>query len=173
MGFHATLTRATRASPASILVLGGSGVFGGRIAGALCRDPRLSIVIAGRNENTLRAKAAQLESVNVPHPPLEGRKDASSAHPIGVAVVDVGSAESLRGILRSIAPKVVIHTAGPFKPSENYAVARMCIEEGIHYVDIADSRCEKCGFIICFGSQTFKPPFFQTITTTRSFFLLQ
>lgn len=38
-----------------------------------------------------------------------------------------------------IIPNIVIHTSGPFQ-EQGYDVAQACIQQGIHYIDLADGR---------------------------------
>ncbi len=105
--------------PASILILGGYGNFGKRIAAALCRDG-YRVVIAGRNKDKADALAK-----NLPH----GLAEA--------AVFDVGVGLAIQ--LERLKPSVVINTCGPFQNS-NYHVAKICINASIHYIDLADGR---------------------------------
>jgi len=102
-----------------ILILGGYGNFGKRIAGALCRDG-YSVIIAGRNKD----KADELVK-SLPHGLAE----------VAVFNVDVDLASQLE----KLNPSVVINTCGPFQNS-NYRVAEICINASVHYIDLADGR---------------------------------
>ncbi len=102
----------------NVLILGGYGNFGKRIAAALVAKG-ISVVIAGRNQTKAYTLASNL-----------GNKAS-------IAIFDVH--KSLAQQLQSIQPKVVINTCGPFQKS-NYDVAQTCINHHIHYIDLADGR---------------------------------
>ena len=102
-----------------VAVLGGYGVFGSRIAASLARHPELDLIIAGRDAAAAMALARQW-----PH-----------SRPIGL---DATRPDDIAGLIAE-RPAVVIDTVGPFQ-SRDLGLARRCIEAGIHYVDIADSR---------------------------------
>lgn len=103
----------------TILVLGGSGIFGGRVAKALAETPGLSVVIAGRNAAAGSAAGARIGA--------------------GYVACDLGREGALRAALASVAPALLIHAAGPFQGAR-YDVALACIEAGVHYLDLADAR---------------------------------
>ena len=50
----------------------------------------------------------------------------------------------LRPLLRELRPWLVVDAAGPFQGSD-YRVPEACIDEGCHYVDLADARSFVCG----------------------------
>ena len=106
-----------------VLILGGYGNFGKRIATALVKAD-VPVVIAGRSE----AKAMQLA--------VEIRQAVAEAS-IEIAIFDVN--ERLAEQLDKIAPKVVINTCGPFQLCD-YSVAKTCIQHGVNYIDLADGR---------------------------------
>jgi len=101
-----------------ILILGGYGNFGKRIAHALVAKG-LRVIIAGRNKE----KAKQLKTE---------LGDLAS-----YSVFDVNEALAMH--VENLAPKVIINTCGPFQ-SADYRVAQICIDHGIHYIDLADGR---------------------------------
>lgn len=105
-----------------VLVVGGYGFFGSRLVERLSLQANLDIVIAGRNKlssETLRARLQPQAQANLQS-----------------AVVDA-QGESLDHALTKWAPDVLVHTSGPFQ-GQNYAVAKACIRQGVHYVDLAD-----------------------------------
>lgn len=102
-----------------VLILGGYGNFGKRIATALTLDG-ISVIIAGRTAE----KAARLVR--------ELPENLASA-----AVFDVY--DGLEAQLKRLKPVVVINTCGPFQSSD-YSVAESCIRQCIHYIDLADGR---------------------------------
>lgn len=99
-----------------ILILGGYGNFGKRIAAALTRHGA-SLIISGRNENKATALAGAL----------------------GQRALAFDIAREFEAVLEREKPSVVVHTAGPFQGAD-YKVARACIAAGAHYVDLADGR---------------------------------
>ncbi len=103
-----------------ILILGGSGVFGGRLAELLSRDPRLELIIAGRDEEKAKRVAANLRG------PARVR---------GARVV----VEEIDAALATLRPSLVIHCAGPFQ-GQDYAVAKAAIASRIPYLDLSDGR---------------------------------
>ena len=102
-----------------VLLLGGYGNFGKRIAAALTQSG-IPVIIAGRDRAKADAQVAAL-------PPAL----ASSA------VFDI--TQHLGPMLDQLRPKVLINTCGPFQ-NNNYEVALCCISHGVHYIDIADGR---------------------------------
>jgi hypothetical protein len=107
--------------PARILIIGGYGNFGSYIARSLAPDRELRLLIGGRSQSKAEAFATGLGAAN----PAEG-------HTIDIDA-EIGPA------LQRMAPDIVIHTTGPFQ-SQDCRVARACIEQGCHYVDLADAR---------------------------------
>jgi hypothetical protein len=102
-----------------VLILGGYGNFGKRIARLLTRKG-IGVILAGRDE----AKAAAL----------------AKALPPELAEVAVFDAKSgLLPQLEVLKPLVVINTCGPFQNAD-YGIARTCIAGGVHYIDLADGR---------------------------------
>lgn len=102
-----------------VLILGGYGNFGKRIAAALTKD-EIPVVIAGRNK--LKADKLQREL------------------PRGLADVAVFDAYvELAIYLKRLGPAVVVNTCGPFQNGD-YAIAETCAKHGVHYVDLADGR---------------------------------
>lgn len=102
-----------------VLILGGYGNFGKRIALALMKKG-IPVVLAGRNKE----KAEVLIGL-LPAPLAE------------MAIFDVTKDLSFQ--LERLKPAVVVNTCGPFQTS-NYEVARVCIRHGVHYIDLADGR---------------------------------
>jgi NAD(P)-dependent dehydrogenase (short-subunit alcohol dehydrogenase family) len=104
-----------------VLIIGGYGNYGGYIARSLAREADILLLIGGRSEEKARAFSASLDAV---HPAESCALDI---------VGDVGEA------LKRIAPDIVIHTSGPFQV-QDHRVARACISQGRHYLDLADAR---------------------------------
>jgi len=101
-----------------IVILGGYGVFGGKLAETLLRDPRFEVVVAGRSLDKAKAFCA---------------------HHGGTAARLDGSAANFAENLRALAPFVTIDAAGPFQgQDERYEVAEAALAAGSHYLDFSD-----------------------------------
>ena len=110
----------------SVLVLGGYGFFGARIAKALAADERLRLLVGGRDA---RKAAGAIRELGLPAEQ-------------GVQIDAHGG--DLAARLRALQVDVVVHTAGPFQ-GQDYAVARAAIEAGCTYIDLADGRAFVAG----------------------------
>lgn len=109
-----------------ILVLGGYGHFGARIARALVASPGVEVVVAGRDG----ARAASLAAVLGP-----GAQGVSLDH----------SGHLMGATLRRLGIGAVVHAAGPFQ-GQGWRVAREVAAAGAHYIDLADGRRFVCDF---------------------------
>lgn len=107
-----------------ILILGGYGNFGRRVARLLAHR-RIPAIIAGRDPAKAEAVAKEI-----------GGGFTASAFDVRRTLADH---------IRTLRPKVVVNTCGPFQ-STDYRVAETCIAEGVHYVDLADARDFVSGF---------------------------
>jgi len=106
-----------------VLILGGYGNFGSRIAAALVKN-NISVIIAGRElkkAQTLRNKLKRDAAENM------------------IAVVAFDANKELDKQLELLNPTVVINTIGPFQTAD-YSIAKICIQHNIHYIDLADAR---------------------------------
>jgi hypothetical protein len=101
----------------TVTVLGGYGVFGGRVAEALVRHPVCRVRVAGR----------------------DARAGANFAHRIGADFrhCRLHDPASLQASIDGSA--VVVHAAGPFQGAD-YRVASASLAAGAHYIDLADGR---------------------------------
>ena len=115
----------------TVLILGGYGNFGSKIAKRLALDNAIDLLIAGRNIDKARDFSLQLEKIS-------GRR----CIPL---LLDTANADFAQTLAKSGA-QLLIHTSGPFQ-SQNYCVAEACINNGIHYIDLADGR----DFVNSFG----------------------
>lgn len=105
-----------------ILILGGYGVFGGRLAELLSDLSDLELLICGRNVDAAEAFCARHSGkARV----LPVRLDRSN--------IDVG--------LSRLNPDLVVDASGPFQDygDNRYGVISACIAAGIDYLDFADS----------------------------------
>ncbi|AWP22328.1 hypothetical protein C4901_02295 [Acidiferrobacter sp. SPIII_3] len=98
-----------------VLILGGYGTCGRRIAEILMQDPQAECLIGGRD--TSRGQAV------------------SAALGIPFVAVDIQRQASLNAALDGVF--AVVNTCGPFRPHD-YGVAERCARRGVHYVDMAD-----------------------------------
>jgi NAD(P)-dependent dehydrogenase (short-subunit alcohol dehydrogenase family) len=103
-----------------VLVLGGYGGFGGRVA-RLLAEAGFAVIVAGRS----RAKA---QAFCTRHPGLALR-------PLALAREDGLGGET---------PWLVVDAAGPFQDMD-YRLPEACIAAGAHYLDLADGRDFVCG----------------------------
>jgi hypothetical protein len=106
----------------SVLILGGYGTFGSRLAQLLAEDPRLKLIIAGRSARAGEALCARL--------PPGAARTAQKLDRDG----DIGEA------LRALAPNLIIDASGPFQAygRDPYRVVRAALALGIDYLDLAD-----------------------------------
>ncbi len=113
---------------ATVVVLGGYGVFGSRIVRSLIQHDGLDIVVAGR-----RAQAAQDFCARLP---------LGRARPVAL---DCRAADGIEK-LQWLHPTAVVDAAGPFH-ERDFSLARACAARRIHYIDLADNRERVCGII--------------------------
>ena len=109
-----------KAGVKQVLVFGGYGGFGGRVALSLA-EAGFAVVVAGRSEARARAFCAR-------HPGLDLR-------PLARAREQGLGAEK---------PWLVVDAAGPFQDAD-YRLPEACIAAGCHYLDLADGRDFVCG----------------------------
>ena len=110
---------------AKVLVLGGTGHFGTRIARRLANIVGIELIITSRD--LFRAEVL-VDQLSETHPHVM----------ISALALDQESAD-FEAQLRAHGPFVVVHTAGPYQ-RQDYRVARACADAGSHYIDLADGR---------------------------------
>lgn len=103
-----------------ILILGGYGVFGGRLAQLLSGTPEMTLLIAGRNAKKAAAFCAAFEG---------------TTEPVTLDRVDIAKG------LAEWRPDVVVDASGPFQDygAARYVVVEACIAARVHYLDFADA----------------------------------
>ncbi|CEK09406.1 Saccharopine dehydrogenase [Legionella hackeliae] len=111
-----------------VMILGGYGNFGKRIAQSLCKEG-IAIIIAGRNLSKAEQFSFELQQ-QFPHVPI--------------TALAVDAEQNIETTLKKYQPIVVINTCGPFQMAD-YHIATNCIDCGIHYLDLADGRDFVCG----------------------------
>jgi hypothetical protein len=97
-----------------VVVIGGTGNFGGRIARALRGEANVELVVAGRSV--------------APRPSDE----------VARAALDIRAGDFAQR-LAALAPGLVIHCVGPFQ-GQDYRVAAAALGARSHYLDLADGR---------------------------------
>jgi hypothetical protein len=104
-----------------ILILGGYGVFGGRLAQLLSDLPQLTLLICGRDAE----KAAGF---------CRNFAGAATAMPITLDRSDIATA------LAQYQPDLLVDASGPFQHygDNPYRVVEACIDAGVNYLDFAD-----------------------------------
>jgi hypothetical protein len=108
--------------PLTLLILGGYGTFGGRLARLLADEPRLHLVIAGRSLARAEAFCKTLPA-GAERTPLTLDRNGD-----------------LDAALKQVAPDILVDASGPFQVygERPYRVAEACIARGIDYLDLAD-----------------------------------
>jgi hypothetical protein len=106
-----------------VLIIGGYGTFGGRLAQLLADEDRLTLVIAGRSQAKAAAFCAHLQA---------------KATAVPLAFDRDGEIEPQ---LRQAAPDIVVDATGPFQSygTDPYRVVKAAIALRINYLDLADS----------------------------------
>jgi hypothetical protein len=101
----------------TLLVLGGYGTFGGRIA-LRAAESGFRVLVAGRNA---------------------ARAQAFCARHAALVPLTVDRDSGLERVLEAHRPFAVVDAAGPFQHAD-YRIAEAAIAAGAHYLDIADAR---------------------------------
>jgi len=110
----------------SVIILGGRGLFGSRIARRLARERGWRVVVAGRDG----AAAARLCD--------ELGKDPRTNAELVPLACDARAGTLHEHVLGAEA-HLVINTSGPFQ-GQDFSVARAALTAGAHYIDLADAR---------------------------------
>lgn len=110
----------------AVLVIGGYGVFGGRLSQALARMPQIDLIVAGRSIEAARAFC-----------------DQHGGRPLAFD----RAAPDLAARIAGAGARVVIDASGPFQAygDDPYALARAAIKAGAHYVDLSDDAAFSAG----------------------------
>jgi hypothetical protein len=104
-----------------VLIIGGYGNFGAYITKSLSAEADIQLVIGGRSAD--KAEEFCRNFADVSNPPEWCQMDYRNG---------------LNTTLKDVYPDIVIHTSGPFQ-GQGYGVAEMCIDAGVHYIDLADA----------------------------------
>jgi len=104
-----------------VLIIGGYGNFGSFISKVLAQESDIQVIVAGRSLNKAQQFISELDAKNAPE----------------AVALDISL--DINGALNTIKPNIVIHTSGPFQ-EQGYDVAQACINNSLHYIDLADGR---------------------------------
>ena len=105
-----------------IMILGGYGVFGGRLAELLADCAELELLICGRSRARAEIFCAAYHGQARTRPLVVDRTE-------------------IRAALRDQAPDLLVDASGPFQDygDDRYAVIEACIAAGVNYLDFADA----------------------------------
>ena len=105
-----------------ILILGGYGTFGGRLAYLLAGEERLTLLIAGRS--------------------IQKAKNFCEGLPSGAQKVPVffDRNTNMETQIQELHPNIVVDAMGPFQAygEDPYSVVKACIANEVDYMDLAD-----------------------------------
>ncbi len=109
--------------PHKLLIIGGYGTFGGRLVALLRDRAELTILVAGRS---VHKATAFIDSLTADASLVPQQFDRNG---------------DVRQQIEDIAPDIVIDASGPFQAygKNPFRVAEAAIENGAHYLDLADS----------------------------------
>ena len=112
-----------------ILIVGGYGVFGGRLAFVLRDEPALTLIIAGRSMVKAQAFCAALGGSAATEPAVFDRDG------------------DLARLLGDLQPNLVVDATGPFQTygPEPHRLVEAAIAAGIDYLDLSDGSDFVCG----------------------------
>ena len=116
----------------AVLIIGGSGVFGGHLCRRLARLKLYRILIGGRSAGNADALINELNLLD----------PACQASFVKCDRAALSGAE-----LKALGLRAVVDAAGPFQES-SHSLVEAAIEAGIHYIDLCDAR----GFVAGIGA---------------------
>lgn len=114
----------------TILILGGTGMFGRRLCAHLSHWPDITLFVSSRSKARADALASDLKALR-PGAKIEG--------------MAIDRSETLREALAAVSPFVVVDCSGPFQ-SYGYETVKTVLSAGAHYIDLADARSYLAGF---------------------------
>lgn len=115
----------------TIVIIGGTGHFGGRISRRIAEEPNIAIIVTSRRQS----KADRFVR------DLQRQFPRADICPAGLDQTSANFADDLE----RLNPDIVLHTAGPYQ-GQDYRVAKACIDCKSHYIDLADGRAFVEGF---------------------------
>ena len=107
-----------------ILIIGGYGTFGSRLARLLVNQSELTLLIAGRSLKQAEDFCKELKNNSATILPLYFDRNDSE----------------IENRLRTIQPDLVVDATGPFQSygKDPYRAVKTCLATSINYVDLAD-----------------------------------
>jgi hypothetical protein len=107
-----------------LLIVGGYGTFGGRIVELLEREPRLTLIVAGRSIEKARGYCERRTRPAATLAPARFDRDGDLALQ-----------------LQALEPDIVVDASGPFQAygDGRYRLVEAAIAARVHYLDLADS----------------------------------
>jgi hypothetical protein len=135
-----------------ILIVGGYGVFGGRIVDLLDNEPRLTLLVGGRSPTKAQAFVAS--------------RPQAKAELVSAAFDRDGDVGAQLAVLR---PDLVVDASGPFQAygDNPYRLVEACLAQGANYLDLADGsdfvagiaafddRAKAAGLFVVSGASSF------------------
>jgi hypothetical protein len=108
--------------PMKIIILGGYGIFGGRLCHLLAIDVRIALFVAGRNHQSAEAFCQTLPP-GAQRTPLQFDRDRDIVEQV-----------------QQVRPDLIIDASGPFQiyGADPYRLVKACLAHGINYMDFAD-----------------------------------
>jgi len=104
-----------------VLILGGYGTFGGRLAQLLADEPAVALILAGRDFEKAAAFCTRLNATNA-------------------APAQFDRAGDIEQRLAELAPHLIVDASGPFQLyADPYRVVRAALARQIDYLDLADA----------------------------------
>ncbi len=108
----------------SVLILGGTGVFGKRLVKHLAQAGGFELIVTSRSE----AKAMSLANeIGIAFPQTK------------ITGIALEREENLFETLQALQPFIVVDCSGPFQTA-SYDTARAVLASGVHLIDLADAR---------------------------------
>ena len=106
-----------------VLIVGGYGIFGGRLVELLQSDARLTLLVAGRSQSRAREFCERHSASAARLVPAQFDRSASDA-----------------AALAALQPTLVVDASGPFQAygDDRYQLIEHCIACRVHYLDLAD-----------------------------------
>lgn len=107
-----------------VLIIGGYGVFGGKLARRLAKTSRLDVIVAGRSLEKAQAFVTDMSAC--------------------AAAIDIAS-QNLSDDIRALAPDIIVDASGPYQLHHGYRTAKAALDAGAHYIDLSDDAAFSSG----------------------------
>jgi uncharacterized protein DUF4166/saccharopine dehydrogenase-like protein len=122
----------------TVLIVGGYGTFGGRLARLLSDVSGLTILIGGRSLE--QAKEFCSAGAGLGAARDDALSDSSRSARARLVPVRFDRAGDVEGQLRQLAPNIVVDASGPFQfyGERPYPLVEGCVACGVDYLDLAD-----------------------------------